>query len=165
MKKENHMILRLLCITGLLAGLGLPAAAEAKTLRAARADLRQPPAAASPSDAAPLPGPASPAPTVAGAICCPERCITYKAHRPCRKTCCDCAAPVQTVLLVKDPCVCGCLVNVPVCLPACCTGAPEVCCHRGLLGRAVVEYEWCCGYRVKIVFDRCGDLIVHSYGA
>jgi hypothetical protein len=28
----------------------------------------------------------------------------------------------------------------------------------------VVTYEWCCGYKVRVVFDRCGDITVHSYG-
>lgn len=102
---------------------------------------------------------------VAAPACCPLPCISYKHHRPCKKICCTCAPPVQTVLLVKDPCVCGCYIQVPVCLPACCTGTPEVCCHKGFLGRDVVEYNWCCGYRIKMVFDRRGDLTVHSFGS
>jgi hypothetical protein len=69
------------------------------------------------------------------------------------------------MLLVKDPCVYGCYVQVPVCLPVCCTGEPDVDCKRGLLGRDIVEYEWCCGYRVKIVFDRRGDVTVHTFGS
>jgi hypothetical protein len=28
----------------------------------------------------------------------------------------------------------------------------------------VVEYDWCCGYKVKVVFDRRGDVTVHYYG-
>jgi hypothetical protein len=103
--------------------------------------------------------------SVASPVCCPKRCISYKHHRPCKKVCCTCAPPIQTVLLVKDPCVCGCFVEVPICLPVCCEGEPKVCCKNGLLGRSIVEYEWCCGYRVKIVFDRRGDLVVHTFGS
>jgi hypothetical protein len=101
---------------------------------------------------------------VASDKCCGTRCITYRDHCRCKKTCCDCAAPIQVVLQVKDPCRC-CFVEVPVCVPACCKGVPEVSCGRGLLCRDTVTYSWCCGFRVKVVFDRCGDLIVHTYGA
>ena len=98
-------------------------------------------------------------------VCCPDRCVIYKHHRPCKKACCTCAPPVQTVLLVEDPCVCGCLIEVPICLPACCVGEPKVCNRNGFLGRDVVEYEWCCGYRVKMVFTKRGDLVVHTFGS
>jgi hypothetical protein len=98
--------------------------------------------------------------------CCPQWCISYKQHHPRRKVCCNsCLPPVSTVLMVKDPCVCGCLVPVPVCLPACCTGEPTVCAHPGIFGRTVVEYDWCCGYRLRLVFDKHGGLTVHSYGS
>jgi hypothetical protein len=99
---------------------------------------------------------------VGPAVCCPQRCFDYKHHFHCKRF--RCSPTIETVLLVKDPCVCGCFVEVPVCLPVCCTGAPEVDCHRGLLGRDVVEYDWCCGYKVKVVFDRRGDVTVHYYG-
>jgi len=32
--------------------------------------------------------------------------------------------------------------------------------HCGLLCRGVVTYNWCCGYRVIVRFDRCGDVTV-----
>jgi hypothetical protein len=100
------------------------------------------------------------------ANCCPTRCVTYKHHRVGKKVCCcDCTPALPMVLAVKDPCVCGCYVEVPICLPACCTDAPKVCEHGGIFGRDVVEYEWCCGYRVKIIFDRHGDVIVHTFGS
>jgi hypothetical protein len=53
---------------------------------------------------------------------------------------------------------------VPICLPACCTGEPSVCAGTGFLCRDVVDYEWCCGFRVKVVFRRCGDLLVKTWG-
>jgi hypothetical protein len=68
------------------------------------------------------------------------------------------------VLQVVDPCCC-CYVEVPVCLPACCEAVPTVCSRHGLFGRRIVDYSWCCGYRIKIVFRRCGDLTVHCYGS
>jgi hypothetical protein len=94
--------------------------------------------------------------------CCPEQCITY---RHCgRKLCCgSCKPPKQIVLKVKDPCTC-CEVDVPVCLPACCEGEPTVCTGKGFLCRDVVEYEWCCGFYVRVAFKKCGDLIVTTKG-
>jgi hypothetical protein len=93
------------------------------------------------------------------ALCCPQPCITYKHHG--RSKCC--LPRIETVLAVKDPCACGCFIEVPLCIPGCCTTAPEMCCKTGLFGRQIVEYKWCCGYRVKIIFDRHGDLIVHTF--
>ena len=70
---------------------------------------------------------------------------------------------MNIILQVKDPCTC-CLVEVPVCIPACCTGNPTVCCHRGFLGRQVVTYSWCCGVSVDIIFKRNGCYIVRYCG-
>ena len=95
--------------------------------------------------------------------CCPPPCITYHHHPTLRKICRSCCDPINVVLVVTDP-VCCKTVEVPICLPACCDDVPRVCPRRGLLGRGVVEYEWCCGYRVKVVFRKCGDIAVHSYG-
>lgn len=95
-------------------------------------------------------------------VCCPKPCITYRHRGP--KLCCGCEPSVQTVLAVKDPCT-GCEVEVPVCLPACCKGEPKVCCGVGLLGRDVVDYEWCCGFSVRVAFKKhSGDLIVTTWG-
>lgn len=91
--------------------------------------------------------------------CCPQPCIRY-IDRTCHKTCCnDCQPPVKTVLKVVNPITC-CPVEVPVCLPACCEGCPAVDSRCGLLCRGVVTYDWCCGYRVVVRFDRCGDVTV-----
>ena len=94
--------------------------------------------------------------------CCPKPCITYRHRGP--KLCCGvCEPPVETVLKVKDPCTC-CDVDVAVCLPACCKGEPKVCAGVGIFGRDVVEYQWCCGYSVKVAFKHSGDLIVTTWG-
>jgi hypothetical protein len=55
-------------------------------------------------------------------------------------------------------------VQIPVCLPSCCTGEPTVCCHKGFLGRDVVSYEWCCGFSVDVRFLRSGDIVVVTRG-
>ncbi|MBI2825826.1 MAG: hypothetical protein HYX69_14160 [Planctomycetia bacterium] len=90
--------------------------------------------------------------------CCPQPCIRY-VHRGCATVCCGCKPPVETVLKVVNPHTC-CAVDVPVCLPACCDGCPTVASRCGILCRGVVTYDWCCGYRVVVRFDRCGDVTV-----
>jgi hypothetical protein len=95
---------------------------------------------------------------------CPTPCITYRHHGP-SKSCCS-QPPIETVLCVKDPCRCGCEVMVPVCLPACCLDeVPKVSSRCGLLGRGVVTYQYCCGFTVRVVFQRCGNVVVHTYGS
>lgn len=94
--------------------------------------------------------------------CCPKPCIIYRHCGP--KLCCGpCQPPKPIVLTVKDPCTC-CEVEVTVCLPACCEGEPTVCSGKGFLCRDIVEYEWCCGYSVRVAFKKCGDLVVTTWG-
>ena len=94
--------------------------------------------------------------------CCPTPCMKYRHCGP--KLCCGCEPPAQEVTFkVKNPCT-GCETDVTVCMPACCKGEPEICCGTGLFRRDVVNYEWCCGYRVKVVFKKCGDLLVTTWG-
>lgn len=96
------------------------------------------------------------------AACCPEPCIHYRHCGP--KLCCGpCKPPKPIVLKVKHPCTC-CEIEVPVCLPACCEGEPTVCTGKGFLCRDIVEYEWCCGYSVRVAFKKCGDLVVTTWG-
>jgi hypothetical protein len=93
---------------------------------------------------------------------CYQPCIKYRHCGP--KLCCgSCEAPKPIVLKVKDPCTC-CEVEVPVCLPACCEGEPTVCTGKGFLCRDIVEYEWCCGFYVRVAFKKCGDLVVTTRG-
>lgn len=118
----------------------------------------------------PLPAPIEAIPVasefhiVADPSCCPPPCITYKHHCTLKKTCCGCCEPIKVMLTVKDPCCCDKYVEIPICLPGCCKGEPSVCGKCGVLGRGVVTYDWCCGYKVRVVFDKCGDVTVHSYG-
>jgi hypothetical protein len=93
---------------------------------------------------------------------CDPPCITYKHHRllRCKFDPCQTA---EIILQVTDPCTC-CTVAVPVCVPCCCDDVPQVCSHAGAFGRHVVEYRWCCGFEIKVVIDRCGDLTVNYSG-
>jgi hypothetical protein len=144
-----RVILPVVLVGGMFASV-----AEARLTRASKQEA--------PATAAP----ASPAPAaVAVASCAPAKCcppsICYRSHKGCG--CFDPCKRMDMVLMVKDPCSC-CLVEVPVCIPACCTGNPIVCCHKGFLHRNVVEYSWPCGFCLKVVFDRRGDVTVHYYG-
>ena len=97
--------------------------------------------------------------------CCDAPCIDYRYRRPCRKACCECAPPQKLTLCVKDPCCCVSTVKVPVCVPSCCKGEPCVSGRCGVLGRGVVTYEWCCGYKLTVTFKKCGDLTVTYFGS
>ncbi len=98
-------------------------------------------------------------PACAPGPCC-QPTITY-VHHGC-KVCCGCQPPIETSLAVQIPCGCTCMtVNVPVCLPGCCTGTPQVNSHWGPLGRGVVRYDYCCGVSVKIIVRCTGDIVVH----
>jgi len=101
-----------------------------------------------------------PATGAVGMGCTP--CITYR-NRGCLDVCCGCEPPIQTVLLVKDPVTC-CCIEVPICLPPCCTDAPKVCGREGLFGRGIVDYDWCCGFSVKVTFRARGDIVVTYVG-
>ncbi|MFV1963797.1 MAG: hypothetical protein ACC628_00105 [Pirellulaceae bacterium] len=96
--------------------------------------------------------------------CAPS--IRYVQRRPHKRICCDGTPSIQTVLQVQDPRACApCPVMVPVCLPGCIVGVPQVSSMIGLLGRGNVCFRWRCGYRVKVVFDNHGDIIVNYFGS
>jgi hypothetical protein len=90
-------------------------------------------------------------------------CVRYVQHRPHRQTCCDCGPSYQTALTVIDPKTC-CPIEVPVCLPSCCKGYPQSSGRDGLFGRGITNYNWCCGFSVRIVVGHHGDVTVHYYG-
>lgn len=100
-------------------------------------------------------------PVQKGEACCHK--ISYHHHCTLRKTCCSCGT-IRQVLTVEDPGCCGKMIAIPVCLPECCDDCPKADDHCGPLGRGVTMFRWCCGYKVKVVVDRCGDITVHSYG-
>lgn len=86
----------------------------------------------------------------------------YVQHFP-RRTCCGCKSSLDTVLTVQDPRT-HCLIDVPVCIPGCCTGKPSVHAHAGVFGRGVTAFHWACGYKARVVVDRRGDVTVHYFG-
>ena len=133
-------------------------AAEAGQVQARTAKLALVTANENVAPTAAEPGCCAPAPK-----CCPQPCISY-VNRGCFKVCCGCEAPKKTTIKVVNPCTC-CTVEIPVCLPACCDGCPQVTSRCGLLCRGVVHYDWCCGFSVTVRFDRCGDAVVIYRGA
>jgi hypothetical protein len=150
-----------LCVAVFAVAFG--ASAQARVVRRANQPAPQSPPASAPAVA--TPAVAAPAVVAVPAACAPVICcprdICYRSHKGCG--CYDPCKKMELILQVKDPCAC-CLVEVPVCIPACCTTAPRVCCYKGFLRREVVEYSWDCGFCLKVVFDRCGDVTVHYYG-
>jgi hypothetical protein len=71
---------------------------------------------------------------------------------------------VVLVMVVKNPAD-GCLYEIPLCVPACCTGEPTMNEWRGLFGRGVVEYCWDCGFRATVKFRHIlGDVKVEYDG-
>ena len=74
------------------------------------------------------------------------------------------AGQIQLVVVTQDPSD-GCLYEIPLCIPACCTGEPKVVGGKGLLGRGVVEYCWACGFKAKVKFRHVlGDVKVEYEG-
>lgn len=69
---------------------------------------------------------------------------------------------VELSMVTKNPADC-CFYEIPLCLPACCTGEPQVTSYRGLLGRGVVKYCYECGLEVTVKFRLRGDVEV-TYG-
>jgi len=72
--------------------------------------------------------------------------------------------PIDVLLHVKDPHHPGCIVEIPLCVPACCNGTPTEKCWKGLLGRENVDYLYKSGYRVRVSFGKHDDIVVHTYG-
>lgn len=74
----------------------------------------------------------------------------------------DCDEQQTAILQLEGDC---CPIEVPVTIPACCVEAPQCDTRHGLLGRSTHEYEWPCGYRVKIVRWGNGPIVVHTYNS
>jgi len=64
--------------------------------------------------------------------------------------------PKQTIVLqVCHPCT-GCTIDVPVCISACCQGAPCVHFERTLIGAGRTVFTWTCGCEVVVRYQCCG---------
>jgi hypothetical protein len=71
---------------------------------------------------------------------------------------------VELIMVTKNPAD-GCLYEIPLCIPACCTGQPTVAGGQGIFGRGVVEYCWPCGFRAIVKFRHVlGDVRVDYEG-
>jgi hypothetical protein len=157
MKTKLSIALAALAVLAFLTGSA--DAAKAKTAAATIAASMN--LSTGPDCAAPAPVPCAPVPCapVSCAPCAPTITYVHHGRLPCG---CCCTTPIQTALEVKIPCGCTCTTTlIPVCLPSCCTGTPQVTCHWGPLGRGVVRYDYCCGVSVKIIVQRCGNFVVH----
>jgi len=75
--------------------------------------------------------------------------IVYDTDREARRL--YRAGKVDLVMLTQNPSD-GCYYEIPMCVPACCTGEPSVKGGHGIFGRGVVEYCWPCGFRAIVKF-------------
>jgi hypothetical protein len=106
---------------------------------------------------------AMPAPETTEAIVRPTPHITTDTDRGARRMYRE-SGEVELVMVVKNPAD-GCLYEIPLCVPACCTGEPVMNEWRGLFGRGVVEYCWDCGFRATVKFRHIlGDVKVEYDG-
>jgi len=71
------------------------------------------------------------------------------------RSCCPPPPPQKVVLVVSHPCTC-CKYEIPVCIPACCQGAPAVCFQDTCIGHGKNVFEWSNGYRVVVRFPPGG---------
>ena len=69
---------------------------------------------------------------------------------------------VELTMVTQNPAN-GCFYEIPLCLPACCTGEPAMTSYCGLMGRGVVVYCYECGLEIEVKFRLRGDVEV-EYG-
>ena len=151
MKTLNRVTLSLL-VPCLLLATSVPATGL-------RGESKQQEALPSPSDIIVTPPPAQYAdPVVAVPVKYAKYKINYWNHAFLGRTCCK----LQDVVLeVKGPC--HCMVQVPVCVPGCCTDVPHISTGRDIFGRFSYTYQWRSGYKVDVVFRPRGDVMVHTW--
>ena len=100
-------------------------------------------------EALPPPADARTAPSTKELNVRPAPPIVYDTDRDARRL--YRAGKVDLVMLTQNPSD-GCYYEIPMCVPACCTGEPTVSGGHGIFGRGVVEYCWSCGFRAKVKF-------------
>ena len=71
------------------------------------------------------------------------------------RACCPPPPPQTVILVVCHPCT-DCKYEIPVCVPACCQGAPSACFRNTLVGCGKTVFEWSCGYRVVVRYTHNG---------
>jgi hypothetical protein len=69
---------------------------------------------------------------------------------------------VDLTMITQNPAD-GCFYEIPMCLPACCTGEPTMHSYCGFRGRGVVVYCYECGLEIEVKFRLRGDVEV-EYG-
>ena len=108
-------------------------------------------------------GPALPAPPITeGLNVKPAPPIKYDTDHDARKMLR--AGKIDLVMITIDPAD-GCAYEIPMCIPACCVGDPQVKGGVGILGRGKVEYRWPCGFRAIVKFRHIlGDVEVEYEG-
>lgn len=87
--------------------------------------------------------------------------IDYDITRRARKR--FAGSPFVDLTMVTQNPADGCFYEIPLCLPACCTGEPQVRSYCGLFGRGVVVYYYECGLEIEVKFRLRGDVEV-EYG-
>jgi hypothetical protein len=87
--------------------------------------------------------------------------IDYDVTRRARRLFGD--SPMVDVTMVTQNPADGCFYEIPMCLPACCTGEPTMHSYCGLFGRGVVVYCYECGLEIEVKFRLRGDVEV-EYG-
>jgi len=87
--------------------------------------------------------------------------IDYDITRRARKR--FAGSPFVDLTMVTQNPADGCFYEIPMCLPACCTGEPQVTSYCGLFGRGVVVYCYECGLEIEVKFRLRGDVEV-EYG-
>jgi len=175
--KEDREMNRSRALGGLAVALCLAVGALSSDVFAGFGHLRR--HHVDPSCAAPEPGCAAEVPMMAMdpscavepdcgpiSVCPTNPCIKYR-HKHAHKHrhgagCC----PEPTWETVLNPCSpeTGCMVSVPVCLPACCQGCPCETSRCTLLGCGLVKYDYGCGCSVHIRFQKHGDILVTYIG-
>jgi hypothetical protein len=117
------------------------------------------------AETAPMPAPAGPQPLALPARdpnIRPTPPIDYDTHHSARRM--YRSGQIQMAVVTQDPAD-GCCYEIPLCIPACCTGEPTVSSGHGLLGRGIVEYCWPCGFKAKVKFRHVlGDVKVEYEG-
>lgn len=96
-----------------------------------------------------------------GVVAHPVAKIDYDVTRRARRMFAG-AKFVELTMITQNPAD-GCFYEIPLCLPECCLGEPQVTGYCGLLGRGVVKYCYECGLEVEVKFRLRGDVEV-EYG-
>ena len=91
-----------------------------------------------------------PAPVTTEVVVRPAPRIVTHASRSARRMF-GRSGQVDLVMVAQNPAD-GCLYEIPLCVPPCCTGEPTVVERRGIFGRGVVEYCWPCGFTATVKF-------------